>query len=249
METIKKNKTIQGLPEEIIEKLLSYLSVESLKAAALTCKKLASLTFLGGRFPNDLPLYERLEINKNIKTLSFPNFVLLGVKEDALKEFLKHVPNVEKLRTTGMINLHVVSNALTRLTHLELYGTSSTLHQIKSQSLQSITIDELKFIPDWEKFASDNPRMNTMKIEKVPENFDIVKLLTNMKLQRLELPMIKVDDNVCKTLRENTQDMISLSIHKASFVNCQENLSEVKCLRFHEKDEKCCFERFCPGLI
>ncbi|CRK99651.1 CLUMA_CG013013, isoform A, partial [Clunio marinus] len=198
-------------------------------------KRLVSLTFFNRALPCDLPLYKRLEINRNIKILNIPHLHLIEIKEDALTEFFKHVPNVEKLRTSTMMSLDIVLNALTRLKHLELYGLSPTLRQIKSQSLQSITIDCLAFIHDWEKFATDNPKVDTMKIRIIDETFDIVELLTNMKLQHLDLPVIKVDDNVCKTLRENTQDMQSLRIHKASFENCQENLSDIKCLRFHDE--------------
>ncbi|CRK92550.1 CLUMA_CG006073, isoform A [Clunio marinus] len=203
-------------------------------------KRLASLTFNRPMIcPNDEPpLYERFEINTNIKVLNFPSFALSGEKEDVLKEIFKHVPNVEMLRTNGSMNLHEVLNVLTRLKHLVLYGPSQKLHQIKSQSLQSITIDKLEFTPDWEEIAANNPNVHTIEIKNALENSDIVKLLTNVKLRHLYLPMIEVDSSVCKALREHTEDMKSLRIHKASFVNCQENLADVKCLRFHENESR-----------
>ncbi|CRK92546.1 CLUMA_CG006089, isoform A [Clunio marinus] len=224
-DTVEKLRLRKNLPDLIVRFSFSKF------------KRLAALTFFDDlilRFPNDL---SRLEINPNIKILNIPRLKLIGVKEDALKEFLKHVPNVEMLRTSGSINLHVVSNALTCLTHLELCEMFPYLDQMKSQSLRSITIDWLIFIPDWKKFAASNPNVKKMKIKYAHGNFNIVRFLTNMKLQHLELPKIKVDVNVCKALHENTQDMKSLSIHKASFVNCQENLSDVKCLRFHDDYE------------
>ncbi|CRK89874.1 CLUMA_CG003551, isoform A [Clunio marinus] len=82
-----------------------------------------------------------------------------------------------------------------------------------------------------QKFAVRNPKVDTMNIKKIGKYFDIVKFLKNMKLQHFDLPVTKVDANVCKALRENTQDMKSLRIHKASFENFQEKFSDVKCFQ------------------
>ncbi|CRK99648.1 CLUMA_CG012959, isoform A [Clunio marinus] len=61
-------------------------------------KRLTSLTFFGEGLPNDLPLYERLYINTSIKIISFSVYAMSEISINALKEFFKHVPNVEKLR-------------------------------------------------------------------------------------------------------------------------------------------------------
>ncbi|CRK91337.1 CLUMA_CG005011, isoform A [Clunio marinus] len=195
-DTVEKLEIGYSLPDFVFE----FIFAKS--------RRLTSLTFFSGEFPNDLSLYERLEVNPNIKILDVSN--VIDTSEDALKEFFKHVPNVEMLRAGYPTDLHIVSNVLTRLTHLELCEYSPNVNQIKSQSLQSITIGGLDVIPDWKEFAADNPN-----------------LLTSMKLHHLDLPVIRVDAKVCKALRENTKHMKSLRINKESFANCQESFTDM----------------------
>ncbi|CRK92308.1 CLUMA_CG005866, isoform A [Clunio marinus] len=197
-------------------------------------KRLSSLRIDGEIMPEELNFYERLEINPSVKRLIiyFPRR-----SNDVIKEFYKHIPNVETLVIVAgsVSSMAIASSVFTRLKHLEVPCTNETFgSDVKFPNLRTIYFGCISCPIDWTTLAANNPKVTKIRIETIKGSINYVMMLSQMKLQILDLTAIYTDDNFFKALRENTQDLKLFRIHKDSFEGNLPDLSDIKCLSLND---------------
>lgn len=208
--------------------------------------KLNTLRLMANELPKEMEFYQRLEENKSIKFLVVvdsppPDHTNNG--SAWLKEFFKHMPNVESISLLDYIDrdtIQFIAGNFTKLKQIWVRNfDGSIFNGIRfPSSLMSLNLKQFDDTTDWNGFTRDNPGITELYIATVydPDNLDIHNIIKNLKLHSLKIDgEINGDKNFFDAIRQNCSDLKKLDIDENSLSLDISEVSELP-LRLREEE-------------
>lgn len=219
--TLKELELGQQFPNFVFDFLLAKMT------------NLKTLSLMMSEIPHEHKLNEQLEENRSIENLIFLNDGSLTKYNydehgdlEFLRDFFKRVPNIKKITAPKYFSnekFQVIAESCIKLETLStFFFNQRDFRRVKFPHLNSLHIQHLTGVIDWNEFTKANSRLTKLTIEETITPLlltinDIKKITANIKLHTLRLgENFEVDKRFLDAIRKNCPDLKVFDLHMCS---------------------------------
>lgn len=214
-------------------------------------KNLKTLRLMINELPKDMEFYERLEELQSVTQLIFmdsppPNHLNNGCPP-SLKEFIRHVPNVNDLTLLESCDrgtLQFIASNLHNLKRLSVDDFNESLFGgLQFPNLSALCVQRLDSDVDWDQFTKINPDITELCVHIFAGFSDFsdqhinefVKNATkNLRLQTLRIgSRFRANETFYQIIRENGTELKVIDLNEKCALESGK-MDGIPALRFHE---------------